>query len=585
MKEFRYEGEYAREVSMPVGGIGAGCVGLAGNGALTDWEITNRPGKGRINPFTHFAVKAETKSGVRALVLQGDHTKDLTGKYSLCKFDHFGFGYGPDSGTMAGFPHFSGCAFSAQFPFARVDFSDETFPGKPSLTAFSSFIPMNEDDSSLPCAFFEVEIENTSDEEITYTAAFTLGSLFQKSTNEARTIGGVRALCVSEGENALCVLTDHPDASVETHWFRGGWFDGATIYWNNFTRPGFLPQRAYDAPGCDRGTVEARFVLKPGEAGKARFLMSWYYPTQVNDWDEGNLTWKNWYATRFSSALDVGMYAMSNWGRLAGGTGRFRDALYSATIPEKALEAAAASLSILVTPVCLRLEDGSFYGWEGINELGGSCEGTCQHVWNYAYALPYLFPALERSARENEYKYSQMPDGRISFRLKLPPGRGFWWRMPCVDGQMGSVMQVYREWKLSGDDHWLREIWPGTKKALEFAWLNSDVKWDPNKDGIIDGRQHHTLDMELFGPNAWLEGFYLAALKAASEMARAVGEDASEYERLFENGRKFLNDELFNGKYYYHKVDLNDREQLTGMTTRATGTATSWIITTPRRAS
>ncbi len=558
MKGFRYENESAREVSMPVGGIGAGSVGLAGNGALTDWEIENHPAKGHINPFTHFAVKAETTSGVTALVLQGDLARDLSGTYGGCKYDHFGFGYGPAEGTMAGFPHFEFCQMTAAFPFAQLDFSDRRFPGKPSLTAFSSFIPMNEDDSSLPCAFFTVEIENTTNAETTYTVAFTLGAAFQKGIN-AEINGG---LSMTEGENGLCVLTDAEDHAVQTHWFRGGWFDGQTMYWNQFSRPGFLQKRTYDDPGKDRGTVEARFVLKPGETGRARFLLSWYYPTVTNDWDEGGMSWKNWYATRFSSARDAGAYAMQNWDRLEGDTARFRDALYGSTIPEKALEAAGASLSILVTPVCLRLEDGSFYGWEGLSELGGSCEGTCQHVWNYAYALPYLFPALERSVRENEKTYSQMEDGRISFRLRLPPGRGFWWKMPCVDGQMGFVMQTYREWKLSGDAEWLRAMWPSAKRAVEFAWQDTDVKWDPDKDGVIDGRQHHTLDMELFGPNAWLEGFYLGALKAASEMAKAVGDDSAEYDALFASGKKYLDEELFNGAYYDHKIDLNDRAQL-----------------------
>lgn len=558
MRGFRYEGAFAREVSMPVGGIGAGSVGLAGNGALTDWEIENHPAKGTINPFTHFAVKAETKAGVTSLVLQGDHTRDLSGKYGGCKYDHFGFGYGPAEGTMAGFPHFKQCAMTAAFPFAQLAFSDERFPGNPSLTAFSSFIPMNEDDSSLPCAFFTIEIENTTDADITYTAAFTLGGAFKQGKNAEIPHG----LSMTEGENGLCVLTDADDYSVQTHWFRGGWFDGQTMYWNQFAHPGFLPKRTYADPGRDRGTVEVRFTCKPGETGRARFLLSWFYPTIVNDWDEGNYSWKNWYAMRFSGATDVGRYAMMNWDRLETATARFRDALYGSSLPEKAIEAAGASLSILVTPVCLRLEDGSFYGWEGASELGGSCEGTCQHVWNYAYALPFLFPALERSARENEKKYSQLEDGRICFRLRLPPGRGIWWRMPCVDGQMGYIMQTYREWKMSGDEGWLRGMWPSVRRALSFAWLDSDVKWDPDRDGVLDGRQHHTLDMELFGPNAWLEGFYLGALKAASEMAKAVGEDSSDYDKLFEKGKAFLNQELFNGEYYDHKVDLTDKCQL-----------------------
>ena len=557
----RYEGEYLREVSMPVGGMGAGCIGLAGNGALVDWEIDG-PGKGRMNPYSHFAVKAENSAGVHARILQGDWQKDLSGKYSLCKYDHFGYGYGPEGGTMAGFPHFENCAFEGAFPWGRASFSDRDFPGRPSLSAFSSFIPMDSENSSLPCAFYRVEMENDTDEETVYTVALTLGCIFDRGENRAFFGEGMTGLVIKNGDNSLCAMTNAEDASVQASWFRGGWFDGPTMYWNQFTRPGFLPERSYDTPGDDKGTVEARFTLKSGEKRSVDFVIGWYFPWEVDDWDVGGARWKRWYAARFESALDAGKYAMKNYGDLERRTLAFRDALYSCDMPQSAIEAAGASLSILVTPVCLRLEDGSFYAWEGENETGGSCEGTCQHVWNYAYALPYIFPDMEMSVRRLEKNYSQWDDGRITFRLKLPVGSGRGWKMPCVDGQMGFVLKVYREWKFSGDEGWLKEMWPAAKKALEFAWLDTDVKWDADRDGVLEGRQHHTLDMELFGPSSWLEGFYLAALKAAQEMAEYLGEDGAEYARLYENGRKYLNGELFNGEYYIQKVNLNDRSQL-----------------------
>ena len=37
-----YSGERLREISFPLGGIGTGCIGLAGSGRLIDWEIFNR---------------------------------------------------------------------------------------------------------------------------------------------------------------------------------------------------------------------------------------------------------------------------------------------------------------------------------------------------------------------------------------------------------------------------------------------------------------------------------------------------------------------------------------------------------------
>ena len=59
---------------------------------------------------------------------------------------------------------------------------------------------------------------------------------------------------------------------------------------------------------------------------------------------------------------------------------------------------------------------------------------------------------------------------------------------------------------------WLRSLWPSVKKSIEYAWADTNKdRWDPEQKGVLTGRQHHTLDMELFGPNSWLTGFYLAA--------------------------------------------------------------------------
>ena len=195
-------------------------------------------------------------------------------------------------------------------------------------------------------------------------------------------------------------------------------------------------------------------------------------------------------------------------------------------------------MSVLRSPTVLRLEGGEFWGWEGVGPRNGSCEGTCTHVWSYAYALCFLFPELERSIRDTEYANDVAKDGRMNFRTQLPLGRGVGGFRACLDGQMATVIKTYRDWKISGDNKWLASNWESVKKILEYAWSydNYDA-WDKDKDGILEGRQHHTLDMELFGPSAWLEGMYLAALRAGAEMAEHFGEKerAEEYRRLFEN--------------------------------------------------
>lgn len=152
----------------------------------------------------------------------------------------------------------------------------------------------------------------------------------------------------------------------------------------------------------------------------------------------------------------------------------------------------------------------------------------------------FLFPDLERSIRNLEFQYATYDSGATKFRLDLPLSKRDVNFRACVDGQMGCVIKTYREWKISGDDAWLKEVWPTVKKIMDYAWSEENKdEWDRDKDGVLEGRQHHTLDMELFGPSSWLQGFYLGALKAASEMAHFLGDEAKaeEYTLLFEKER------------------------------------------------
>src|SRR4029077_13874088 len=226
----------------------------------------------------------------------------------------------------------------------------------------------------------------------------------------------------------------------------------------------------------------------------------------------------------------------------------FRDSLFNATIPAPITDAATATLALLRTATVIRLENGELWGWEGQHRLDGSCEGTCTHVWNYQQALSHLFPALERTLRETEFTYNQLPSGGLTSRQKLPLGSGFDVIGPCADGHFGAVVKTYRDWKLSGDTEWLRRWWPNVKRAVEYAWSKDNPdRWDPEASGVLSGRQHQTLDMELFEPNSWLGTMYVAALFAASEMAAAMGDEAMADQRaaMAAAGAAYIDKELF----------------------------------------
>ncbi len=564
-----YQNEYTRDISFPVGGIGTGSFGIAGNGRFIDWEIFNRPNKGSRLGYTHIAVKAKTKNGTYVKILQGDLTKDLVGPYEQTRFS--GYGFGPATATMSAMPHFAHCTFDGTFPIATLTFSDDHFPGEVTLTVFNPMIPLDAYNSSLPAGFFNITFRNTTDEAIEYTAIFSASNPFAKGKNTTAEENGIRMLTLSSGldpENTaygdITVATDAEGSFVQRYWYRGGWNDNLDVFIHELLAGDTLSDRVYDEPRSgDTGSILSRVTAEAHRDAQTRFVLSWNSPNNYNYWSHGDETpWKNYYATVFADSHATAVYAHSAFDDLLRRTLAFKDALWSSTLDPAVIDAAASTMSVLKSPTVLRLSDGSFYGWEGVHEKEGSCEGTCQHVWNYAYALCFLFPELERSVRDNEFKYCTAPDGRTAFRMLLPQGVGIGGFRACVDGQMGCVIKTYREWKLSGDSDWLRANWETVKNILSYAWSDANPdRWDHDRDGVLEGRQHHTLDMELFGPSSWLEGFYLCALRAASEMAAFLGDAAAkaEYDALYEMGYAYTKEHLFNGEYFAQSVDMHDR--------------------------
>ena len=570
-----YEKEHLQEISFPLGGIGTGCIGLAGNGRLFEWEIFNRPAKGVGNGYSCILVRLKDKQGRQYLrVLQGDESRFYSGMY--IKNAYGGFGHGLSVYSLGGCPHFRNCTFSGEIPFAKLTFTDEDFPGTVVLTAFNPMIPGQEDDSSIPGAFFEISYENKTGEEMELSVFFVVKNPFPVGKNSVVSeFSGIRMENAQVSPNQigygdLTVATDATRVCIQEAWSRKG---GLQQFWRELETGEELTPRHYDTPGSDHCCLMVTEMVGAGAEGNVRYVLTWNVPNQYNYWDpvkdsQGqDVIWRNYYATMFRDSAHTAKYCMENWERLYEESAKFREILHGATMERVVIDAASANLAVLKSPTVMRLENGELYGWEGVNELAGSCRGTCQHVWNYAYALCFLFPKLERSIRDLEFRYTMDEDGQMQFRLTLPLGRErmnvlYPGALPCVDGQMGAVIKTYREWKISGDDEWLRKTFSMVKKALSYAWSEKNFcQWDRNRDGVLEGRQHHTLDRELFGPSAWLQGFYLAALKAAGEMAEYLGEKdvAKEYRELFESGKKFVDEELFNGSYYFQKVDIHDK--------------------------
>ena len=548
-------GRRLRNVAFPLGGLGTGCVSLGGWGQLRDWEIRNAPAKGFTPPFTFFTLR--TRVGKKApvvRVLQGP-----------AQVDRVGDGHSARRYSGEGLPHFADVAFRGEFPIAQVRLRDKGVPLDVAIEAYNPFIPLNARDSGLPAAVLLYHFTNPGKQRVHATIFGNHTNITQPvegQVNECRSAAGLTGLVAENAQTApeapefgaTVLASPALDTAVWTRWSQPNSVQLATFWRLLHETDAFPPAEAGTSP---TGTVAVPFVVEPGETVTIPFFLCWHFPT-VTPPDRGSCetcgTFRNWYATQWGDAWDVARYLHDNFERLDELTRRFRDTLFASTLPTHVLDAVSSQISTLKTTVVLRLEDGSLYGFEGASDDRGCCPGSCTHVWNYAQALPFLFPDLQRSLRENHYRYAMADDGFIQFRIPLPLGRkpDFAFH-PAADGQMGGVVQVYRDWRISGDTDWLREMWPLTRKALEFAWKY----WDADRDGVMEGMQHNTYDIEFYGPNSMCGSLYLAALRAAEEMARALGETAAaeEYRRLFEKGSAWADANLFNGSYYEQKVD------------------------------
>ncbi len=572
-----FEGEHLLRVALPLGGIGTGSVSLSGRGELVDWEIMNRPNKG--NPGqggisrTFFAVRVKGPNGVATKMLAGPlQPVELYASHGC-------------AAPQAGLPRFETVSFDGAFPFGTVHLSDPEFPVKVTINGFSPFIPGNSDDSSLPVASLCYEVENVSGDPLEVSVASfvrnTAGSDGRNYKAEARArthyreTEGLRGLlCTSDGVGknnpawgSFALSTPDPgtvtyrEASVGNRWRR------TTLdFWDDLEDDGDLSKRPTEGKDVlHHGGICLRKSVAPGKTEAFRWAFTWNFPN-MTAWGDSKKIVGNWYSKNYTDAWDAAQKIVPRLGALERESLAFVRRVMAVDAPAEIKEAALSNLAVLKSPTVFRVPTGHLLGWEGVQDRAGSCRGSCTHVWNYENAVACLFPDLARSMRDVEFNYAlDMKDGAMEFRARLPlgvkPGK-----IVAADGQMGCIMKAYRDWKICGDDQWLVDIWPKVKRALEFAWIPADKwtwnakwrkgGWDVEKSGLMDGEQHNTMDVNYYGPNAQMGFWYLGALRAAEEMAKAVKDDAfaKECREIYEKGTKRIDAELFNGDYYEQKI-------------------------------
>ncbi len=568
-----YSGDYLRRIAFPIGGIGAGMFCLEGCGAISHMSIRHRPQI--FNEPAMFAAVSVKGIPNGAKVIEGP----------VPEWKIFG-GRGTGNGaamTTYGLPRFRNAIFNTSFPFSTISLKDEDIPLAVELKGWSPFIPGDADNSSLPVGALEYHFTNTSSTKA--EAVFSYNSRNFMIANEQE--GAIKKMqhgfVLSQNgttekpqlQGDFAIFTDDTNAVVDHCWFRGGWWDPLTMIWNTI-RDGEIknnPPVESDAPGA---SVFVPFSLQPGEKKVIRVLMSWYVPFSdmhigdvnkdkekctspgcCNTSDElGDkidtqlVNYRPWYSSRFGDIGEVTDYWRQQYDALQGKTALFTKAFYASTLPAEVMEAVAANLTILKTPTVMRQFDGRLWNFEGCGDEGGCCHGSCTHVWNYAQAIAHLFPSLERTLRHTEFCESQNAEGHQNFRSNIPISPATHTFHAAADGQLGGIMKVFREWRISGDNEWLKKLFPLVKQSMDYCIRT----WDPRGKGLIEEPHHNTYDIEFWGPDGMCTSFYLGALDAFCRMGKFMKINISSYQKLYEKGKKYMESELYDGEYFIQQI-------------------------------
>ena len=544
-------------IGMPVGGINCGTVYLGGDGRLWLWDIFNKNQEGIEPKAVEWdrngkGVKEKIRSRDGACYVQpSKDIRPLEQGYAI-KIKHKG-------NTIVKRFHvddWEEIKFEATYPVAVIHYIDTKLSLQIKLTAFSPFIPLDEDNSNIPVTIQSFEVKNTSADAVEIAIAGWLENAVNKfSVTDA--VDGKRTNTVVKHADHLSVSSTFNPADPAKHSEAGdtGSMCLSLIGSNGIGIPSFqLPvtSASFNLTPEDKATVNADEKLTgavisshqilPGKTIQQNFAISWHFPNVGKRIDVPDARTGHYYLNKFPDALAVAAYVAADFSKLSSQTLLWRDTWYNSSLPWWFQERTFSNISALATTTSHRFKTGRSWAWEGV----GACEGNCTHVWHYAQAIGRIFPGIERDNRQ-----------RVDLGISLQDDGGIWFRgeydkRPAIDGQAGRVLGCLREHQMSADNTFLKSNWTNIKKATQFI-----INQDKNGDGMTDTPLENTLDAVWDGEIAWIVGLCITAVKAGGLMAAEMNDIAfaARCNDYAAKGIKNMDESLFNGEYYIHRPD------------------------------
>jgi uncharacterized protein (DUF608 family) len=464
-------------------------------------------------------------------------------------------------------------SYWGHYPVADTEFeleapaADQPAPLSVGLRAWAPFLPGDVENSSTPCAFFEVQLRNDSKEpqkgallfnfpgivpppsggNLTFTRSAIAGDAWQGVAVEDGTRGYVLGVVDSTTAQFGAGL-----ARDEAAWLAAG--------------AGHLPEAGTQAGGA---SARVEFDLPAGGVKKLEFVVAWHVKSQAG---RGENRYTPMYAKRFANAAAVARQMVPAREALLRRVLAWQQVVYDdAALPGWLKDSLVNNLALIpettywvqaLPPLGDWCYQGGFFGM--LESPRGCPQIECIPCSFYGnWPIAFFFPELARSQLVG-YRHLMKPDGQVPFMIGEwgPPDmlspRYDWQIMlngPCY------VMMLDRLWQQTGDLELVRDFWPSIKTNLTMT-----MNLRPTPEGPISMPSDNR-GMEWFEWGEWAGmvshagGIRLATLKIAERMARALGDApyADQCRGWFDSGSKAMEEKMWAGDYY-----LNFKEEETG---------------------
>ncbi len=576
------DGEWA---GVPLGGLGAGSIGPTFRGDVARW---------------HLEIGRHQFAPVPACAFSVAVLEEATGDGDA----HVLSAYRPDalSGWRWDLPVGAG-TYHAVFPRAWTTFEPPVLPIRLGVEQLSPVIAGNEDDASLPVGHFTWRIENPTGRTLRVGLMLTWQNVLASPPGEPARAGGrneaVDGAVVgvtfrgpedgptwSRGELTIAVARDAGvDASARARLDARDDVDA----WTDFATDARLNPVSDERPSgpgeAIAGAVAGTVTVDPGATAEIRFAIAWDLP--LVEFGSGR-RWRKRY-TRFWGAtgersVDLAAYTFARAAEWRAAIEAWHaPVLADPTLPAWYRAALFNELYFLVDGGTF-WDDGEVDGpppEDGVGRFGLlECVDypfydTVDVNASASAALLALWPRLERSVVRSIADAIDVDDPSLveieatgAVRPRKLPGvvphdvggpaddpfhRPNWYRFQDVGGwkDLGPkwVLQLWRDARATGDVALLEEQWPRVRRVLD-AIAAFDVDGDGLPDHDAADQTYDTWPMR--GPSSYGGSLWLAALRAAEEIGRALGDEdaAGGFRRSFERARRSFEGRLWRGDCY-----------------------------------